>query len=78
MAIEEPANTIMSAILIGNYALAAAWVVLALVALFKMRRAQISSAVAALWIIAIAFIPVIGALGFILTLPSRKSRAAKQ
>jgi hypothetical protein len=73
---EEPANTILSALMIGNYVILAAWIVLVIIALVRLRRVQISSTAAALWVIVITMIPVIGALGFLLAHPD--SSASEQ
>lgn len=54
-----------------NLALLTAWVILAILALRRMRAAALPATAQAIWAALIVLVPLLGALAFLLTRPTR-------
>lgn len=54
---------------IVNIVLALSWIILIFVAFVKMRQRRLGELAHILWVIVIIFVPVLGALAFLITRP---------
>jgi len=56
---------------IVNFLILAGWIVLAIVALTRLRRCQLDDTTLVLWVIVILLIPLLGALAFFIVRPGK-------
>lgn len=56
--------------LIFQFLIFGGWILLSLIALFALRRAQLTGISQALWVLLVIAIPVLGALAFFIVRPS--------
>jgi len=54
-----------------NFVILAGWIVLAIVALTRLRRCQLDETARVLWVIDIVLIPLLGALAFFVVRPGK-------
>ena len=59
--------------LIIQFLIFGGWILLSLIALFALRRAQLTGINQALWVLLIIAIPVLGALAFFIVRPSESN-----
>ncbi len=59
------------ALQIANFLILAGWLVLATVALTRLRRCQLDDTARVLWVIVIVLIPLMGALAFFIVSPGK-------
>jgi hypothetical protein len=69
MIIDEGTNWPFLVIQIVNILLLLSWIVLIVIALLKMRQRLFGELAHVLWVIVIIFVPVFGALAFLITRP---------
>jgi hypothetical protein len=63
------------AIQITNLAVAILWIVLMIVAFWQLRQRQLGDLTHVLWVILIIFVPLLGALAFLITQPGGATQA---
>ena len=59
------------ALQIVNFLILAGWIVLAIVALTRLRRCQLDETTRVLWAIVIVLVPLMGALAFFIVRPGK-------
>jgi ABC-type nickel/cobalt efflux system permease component RcnA len=61
-----------------NFLILAGWLVLAIVALTRLRRCQLDDTARVLWVIVIVLIPLLGAVAFFIVCPGKPRPGEEQ
>ena len=61
----------ITAIQVVNFLILMGWIVLAIVALMRLRRCQLDQIARVLWVIVVVAIPIMGALAFFIVNPAK-------